>query len=71
MLDEELWPDLGEEVGGSEACHDAVGLAGRARLVLLLLLLLLLRAEDRLHQTVNNLLAGLHQLLRGLPVDLE
>ena len=28
MLDEELWPDLGEEVGGSEACHDAVGLAG-------------------------------------------
>ena len=65
MMNEELRPDLGEEEGGGETCHDPMRLPGAAVLGPLLGL------EHGLHQAIHDLLAGKHQLLWRLLHDLR
>ena len=69
-MNEQLWPDLGKEVGGRQAGHNPVGLAAAPRLRLAVVLRPLLRLEDRLDKAVDNLLAGKDQLFGRLLDDL-
>ena len=71
VVDQQLGPDLGEQVGGGEAGDDPVRLAAAADIAHVGRHQgLLLSLQHGLHQAVDDLLAGLDQLLGRLKVHL-